>query len=122
MKNYQYVVDFLMEEGIEFHEISSWFFYTYEGHQFVVNKNDPALFSIMIRCDTSDYCLEDVLEKCNELNIGSPYIKFVVIQEMCFGLYQCDSFPPSYKIYYIMKGLISSHEYLIEQLEEISSN
>lgn len=92
MKGYEYLKNFLKEEGFRFNEEDSFFSFKFEGNSYFATKIDSSFLSIIQICNTDGHGRNELLEKCNELNDDYMVVKFTVQEKSVFCKYQ---FEPS---------------------------
>jgi hypothetical protein len=78
MKGYEYLLNFLREEGFKFNEEDSIISFKFEGNTYVAFKKDSSLLTILQICNADGHSRTELLEKCNEFNENYYIIKFTV--------------------------------------------
>lgn len=92
MKGYEYLKNFLIEEGFRHNEEDSFISFNFNGNAFFAYKSDSSFLSIFQICNTGEHSRNELLEKCNEMNDNYTIMKFTVQDERVICKYQ---FEPS---------------------------
>lgn len=78
MFGYEYLKNFLREEGFRINEENTFFSFKYQGKNYVAFKNEGPYLQLVMICDTSQHSKYKLLEVCNKLNSDKFVIKFIV--------------------------------------------
>ena len=88
MKGYEYLKNFLREEGFRFNEEESYISFKFEGNTFVAFKKETSFLSILQICNANGSSRSQLLEKCNDLNDQYFIVKFTVHDDKVWCTYE----------------------------------
>lgn len=88
MYGYNYLKNFLQEEGFRLNEESSYISFKFQGSTFIAFKSESPFLQIVMICNTKSYSRSQLLEVCNTMNSDKFVIKFVVSDENVWCSYE----------------------------------
>lgn len=88
MAGFNYLLNFLNEEGFKVNEEEKHFSFKYQGSLYVAFKNDSPFLQIVMICNTKDVATSRLLEVCNDMNRDKFVIKFVVMDDTVWCSYE----------------------------------
>lgn len=92
MFGYNYLKNFLQEEGFRMNEEDGHFSFKFQGSTYVAFKNESTYLQIVLICNTGDIDRSHLLEVCNSMNRDRFVVKFVAMQSTVWCSYE---FKPS---------------------------
>lgn len=119
MKGYEYLKNYLKEEGYRFDEEETIISFQYEGTTFIAFKKDSSLLTILVVCNANGKSRSYLLEKCNEFNDNYYVIKFAVHDNKVWCTYEFEpsEHTTSYNFAFYLMSLDKATD---EFLQEIS--
>lgn len=78
MYGYEFLKNFLREEGFRMNEEDGVISFKYQGGNYIAFENEGPYLQIVMICNTRSVSTSKLLEICNEMNSGRFIIKFIV--------------------------------------------
>ena len=78
MTGFDYLKNFLQEEGFRFQDEGGYISFKFKGITFVAFKSDSPYLKITVLCKALDYDKSKLLDVCNQMNMKMYVMKFVV--------------------------------------------
>lgn len=94
MFGFNYVQNFLQEEGFRIKDEDGHFSFKYQGSTYVVFKSESNFVQIVMICNTEGFSRSHILEVCNTMNSDKFVVKFVAMENTVWCSYE---FKPSAK-------------------------
>lgn len=88
MAGFNYLLNFLKDEGFRIKEEENHFSFKYQGSLYIAFKNDSPYLQIVLICNTKSFTRSKLLEVCNEMNEEKFVIKFTVQDETVWCSYE----------------------------------
>lgn len=88
MFGFEYLRNFLREEGYKVNDEDGHFSFKYQGTVYIAFKNESPYLQIIVICNTKDYPRERMLELCNQLNGDKFVIKFIAMDDTVWCSYE----------------------------------
>ena len=88
MAGFNYLLNYLNEEGFKVEEEEQHFSFKYQGSLFVAFKNDSIFLQIVLICNVKGVDANKLLEVCNEMNRDKFVCKFIVMDDKVWCSYE----------------------------------
>lgn len=88
MAGFNYLLNYLNEEGFKVEEEEQHFSFKYQGSLFVAFKNDSIFLQIVLICNVKGVDANKLLEVCNEMNRDRFVCKFIVMDDKVWCSYE----------------------------------
>ena len=88
MTGFDYLKNFLQEEGFHFQDEEGYISFKFEMTTFIAFKNDSPYVQIVVVCNAEGYDRTKVLDVCNRMNQEKFVLKFVVQGETVWCSYE----------------------------------